>query len=391
MTALRQCLEVVRYPAGQVLATPDDPGDSLYFVTSGRLGLTSCGSRESPHREVIPAGGWVGLDALLLDLPRPATVAVVEDCELARLPRRGVDELLEQTLREVLATGQEPEDAPPAAAHARASGELSSPAVGLSLSGGGAKCIAHVGVLGALAETGIPIDRVAGTSGGALFGALWCAGMSIDEIARFAHSLGDLVRRRSGLWDDMDPVSVGLIRGERTWRLYDELLGGITFSALRVPLEVVATNLVTGEPVFVRDGNVAAAVRASMGVPGVYAPWPCRGRYLVDGGLVLPEPVSAPLMHQAGVLISSQVVTSRDDLLVGLPTIGKRSHVGLIVARANAILARHVAASPSRAGILRIVPPVQDFDVLDYAFADELIAIGADAARFCLPMIEAAL
>src|SRR5438876_5801159 len=121
--------------------------------------------------------------------------------------------------------------------------------VGLALSSGSARGIAHIGVLKVLQENGIPIDILAGTSAGALFGGLFAAGLSIDEITTFALLLHKKSSLRGGLWDFQFPPRSGLIKGDRTVNFIKQFLGDKRIEDLPVPLHVVATDVLSGEEV----------------------------------------------------------------------------------------------------------------------------------------------
>ncbi len=156
---------------------------------------------------------------------------------------------------------------------------------GLALSGGGAKGIAHIGVLKVLEEIHMPVHLLAGTSMGGVIAAVYAAGRSAAEIEQLTRSLRllDLVQRdRSGL---------GLIgQGKMAARLREALGGDLTFDQLRWPLALVAVDLQTGEEVVIREGSVVEAVLATTAVPLIFPPVEWRGRLLVDGGILNPVP-----------------------------------------------------------------------------------------------------
>ena len=140
---------------------------------------------------------------------------------------------------------------------------MSSPRIGLALSGGAARGMAHVGVLRALLENGIPIDCVAGTSAGSIVGGAFAAGMTIDEIA----DLGRKLR-----WRHIGRLTMsrlGLQSNARLERFMRTRLPITKFEDLPIPFAVVATDLKTGEPVVMKDeGDVPFAIRASCTIPG---------------------------------------------------------------------------------------------------------------------------
>jgi NTE family protein len=161
--------------------------------------------------------------------------------------------------------------------------------IGLALGAGGARGLAHVGVLNELAQQGIPIRAIAGTSSGALVGAMYAAGQ-IENFER---------RMRSFQWSDVlalfDPVwpRSGLIAGGRLLDLLASSLGDWRIEDLPIPFAAVSVDLVTGEEVWIRSGRVVDAIRASISIPGIFVPRSSGKQLLVDGALRNPVPVSA--------------------------------------------------------------------------------------------------
>ncbi len=171
--------------------------------------------------------------------------------------------------------------------------------VGLALSSGGARGLAHIGVLEVLEREGIPIDMIAGTSVGALIGAPYALGKSISEIKALAAGLGS---KRFSLLLDPALSRSGLIRGQKMENLLRSAIGEVEFDDLRIPLACVATDIANGEEVVIREGLVCKAVRASFSPPVMVAAAKWQGRYLVDGALVNPVPVS-PLREMGADLV----------------------------------------------------------------------------------------
>ena len=201
------------------------------------------------------------------------------------------------------------------------------PRVGLVLGGGGARGAAHIGVLRELERMRIPIDAIAGTSMGAIVGGLYAAGMSsvdLEDMVRtldWADAISDAPRRedlsfrrkqddeefpidfRVGISGGKLSLPIGLVQGQKLDLLLRELTIGVShiddFDDLNIPFRAVASNLVTGEKVVMRSGDLAMSIRASMSVPGLFAPAVVNDRLLVDGGLVGNLPVD--VMQQMGV------------------------------------------------------------------------------------------
>jgi NTE family protein len=159
--------------------------------------------------------------------------------------------------------------------------------IGIALSGGAARGMAHVGVLSVLHEAGVPIEYVAGCSAGAILGALFCAGMSIEQIRVLSSYMS--WRRLAKLVQS----SQGFLRFDKLERWLIMLLGDLEFSELEVPFAVVTMDVQSGERVVLQEGRVAKAVRASCSIPGVVIPVGINGRLLADGGIVDNLPVDA--------------------------------------------------------------------------------------------------
>ena len=162
--------------------------------------------------------------------------------------------------------------------------------VGLALSSGGARGLAHIGVIQVLEENGIEVDVIAGCSMGAYVGAVWAYGYDGAAMERLARE----VEHRWGLIELLDPFILprqGFLRGEKVKRRLKKSIGDVHFSELIRPLRIVATNLTTLERAIFSSGEVAAAVHASSAIPGACAPVRLEGELYVDGGIADPLPV----------------------------------------------------------------------------------------------------
>ena len=178
-----------------------------------------------------------------------------------------------------------------------------SPTIGLALSGGAARGIAHVGVLRALSEHNIPIDYVAGCSAGSLVGGALASGMPLDQI----EDLGRKMR-----WRDVGRMTVsrlGVQSNDRLEQYLRDRLPITRFEDLPIPFAAVATELGSGAAVVMRDkGDVPFAIRASCAIPGWYVPVVDEeGRLLVDGGLVAVIPSSIARSLGADIVIAVDV------------------------------------------------------------------------------------
>ena len=224
------------------------------------------------------------------------------------------------------AFGQEVATTPPAATPGR-------PRVGVVLSGGSAKGFAHIGVLRELRRAGIPVDVITGTSMGSLVGGLHAIGYTPEEIERVASDMNwdalftDAAGPRSlsmdGTWLDSRMrfpfpmrngrlgLPTGVVKGQRIWQVLARLsapaLGVDDFRRFPVPFAAVATDIETGSAVVLDHGFLADALRASMSLPAVFAPFQLEGRLLVDGAVVRNLPSQEARALGADVLICSDV------------------------------------------------------------------------------------
>ncbi len=162
--------------------------------------------------------------------------------------------------------------------------------IGVALGGGSARGYAHIGALAALERHGLSPQVIVGTSFGALVGALYASGRTPSEMRVLACSL----QRRELLVKVMDFGfhKAALFEGTRLERYLEALLGVRTFAELTREFAVVATDLDSGERVLLREGSLAKALRASMALPGLFAPVVAEGRRLIDGGLGAPVPLT---------------------------------------------------------------------------------------------------
>ena len=177
--------------------------------------------------------------------------------------------------------------------------------IGYALGGGAARGLAHIGVLKVLEEHGIFPDIIAGTSMGALVGALYAGGLKVSDIEHFALRLHST---RLALLADMTPSLSGLVGGKRVVALLKSILGDLTFDQLKYDFACVTTDIQTGEQVLVREGSLTEAVRASLSLPGIFTPVKMKERYLVDGGLVNEVPVSVCREMGAEYVIGVNVI-----------------------------------------------------------------------------------
>ncbi len=187
------------------------------------------------------------------------------------------------------------------------------PRIGLALSSGGARGLAHVGVIQVLEEHAIPIAAIAGCSMGAYVGALWAAGLHSRRLEELAAEIKDR-KTLIKLLDFQFPPTRGLIRGQRIRTHLERDLGGLTFAELRIPTVIVATDLDSLDAHVFSSGPVVNAVHASAAIPAICVPVELNGRRYTDGGASEPLPASLLRQHFAlDHVIAVNVMPSPED------------------------------------------------------------------------------
>ncbi len=276
---------------------------------------------------------------------------------------------LDKIVRSVQAFGRELSGRPASAPEARV------PGIGLALGGGFARGIAHIGVLKVLEEENIPIQCVAGTSVGALIGAAYCSGLSIQECEEFA------ARVRFKHFARWTLSRFGFASNQRMIGFLNSLLKVKTFEDLRIPLAVTATDFSTGEGVVFHSGPLVDPVRASCAYPGMFLPVKIGGRLLVDGMLAYPVP-TAPLREMgAGRVLAVS--------LKGKWTNGDNPrHVFEVIGQCFAIAQEMNSSQWKPAADLVIEPDVHEFKYDDFEHSADLVRAGETAMRAVLPEVR---
>jgi len=181
--------------------------------------------------------------------------------------------------------------------------------VGLALSGGGARGLAHIGVIKVLERENVPIDLLAGTSMGGIVAALYATGLSAREMQEVARRISS-PRQLLTLVDRSLPRR-GLLQGRKVVEYLAQWLGELTFDQLKIPLALVAADLNACQKVVLQEGSVLDAVRATIALPGLLAPLEREGQLLVDGGLMDNLPVDIVRQMGADVVIAVDIATDQ--------------------------------------------------------------------------------
>ncbi|UVL20667.1 patatin-like phospholipase family protein [Pseudomonas sp. B21-044] len=292
--------------------------------------------------------------------------------------------------------------------------ETTRPKIGLVLSGGAARGLAHIGVLKALEEQGVRIDAIAGTSMGAVVGGLYASGYSIAELEKLAttldwqQALSDapprkdvpfrrkqddrdfLVKQKLSFRDDGSlGLPLGVIQGQNLALLLESKLAHAAdvrdFDKLPIPFRAVATDITSGEKVIFRRGHLPQVIRASMSIPAVFAPVELDGRLLVDGGMTDNIPVD--VVREMGVDLAIVVD-------IGTP-LRNRKQLATVVDVLNQSItlmtrrnSEEQLASLRREDIL-VQPPLSAFGVTDFGRAQDMIDAGYRATRALDPRLAA--
>ncbi|HEB93342.1 MAG TPA: patatin [Gammaproteobacteria bacterium] len=279
------------------------------------------------------------------------------------------------------------------------------PRIGLALSGGGARGLAHVGVLKVLEENHIPVDVIAGTSAGSIIAGLYAMGLSAAEIEKtilgidwnegFSDSSERRYRALRRKQDDLDILTTlqaglridgvrlpkGLLQGQRLELLLKRITNGAEqihdFDQLPIPFRAIATDIENGDRVVIAGGDIARAMHASMAIPGVYAPVEIAGKLLVDGGLSSNLPIKTVRDMGAEFIIAIDISTP-------LLAADELTSVLSVAEQVSSLLTQNTVAQEVKhldTDDILITPDLKDYSAADFDRAAEIIAIGEKAAR----------
>ena len=186
--------------------------------------------------------------------------------------------------------------------------------VGLVLGVGVAYGLCHIGVFKVIEEEKIPIDIIAGSSIGALLASLWATGRTAEEIIEITREFKEPKYIWRGFVDLTFP-SIGFIKGNKLYNFLKRYLGNKTFSDVKLPLKIIASDVKRKEPRVLDKGLLIDAVMASCAMPGVFRPFRLREEMLMDGGVISPLPTEALFKMGVRKIIAVNVTPSRDDIL----------------------------------------------------------------------------
>ncbi|MGD0058160.1 MAG: patatin-like phospholipase family protein [Verrucomicrobiia bacterium] len=190
--------------------------------------------------------------------------------------------------------------------------ELGNALVGLALGTGGARGLAHIGVIRVLEREGIGIDVVAGSSMGSLIAAAWAVGKSADEMEEIAKQ----IRSKRTFLKLLDPMfpGAGVFRGIKVYNFLHSIVNGLTFADTLIPLKIVASDLNTLEEVVYEEGKLIDAIRASITIPGIFRPVVNNGHTLIDGGITDPVPVQVLTWAGVSKIIAVNTIPNTEEM-----------------------------------------------------------------------------
>lgn len=251
------------------------------------------------------------------------------------------------------------------------------PKIGLALGSGGARGFAHVGVIKALSEANINIDYIAGSSIGALVGALYGSGHDVDQMYRMATTF----KRKYYL--DFTVPKMGFVTGKKLKELLRVLTKGKNIEELLPRTAIVATDLLAGQKVVFTTGSAAEAVRASISIPGIFIPEKIDGRLFVDGGVIDRVPVSVAKEMGAEFVIAVDVSSSKGQSDV--------NSIFDVIMQSIDIMQHEMVRFHEITADVMMKPEVKQFSSKSFTNVEKIITIGEEETKKRIPGILSAL
>lgn len=251
---------------------------------------------------------------------------------------------------------------------------MAEPKIGLALGSGGARGLAHIGVLKALEREKIPISMIAGSSIGSLVGAFYASGQNIDAMVKISQKF------KRKYFIDVTIPKLGFIMGNRIKEFIRVFTFHKNIEDLPIPLAIIATDLHTGEKVILREGPIAEAVRASISIPGIFIPENYQGRLLVDGGVSDRVPVSVVKDMGADIIIAVDVA--------GLKQNAEITNIYDVILQSLDIMQVELSEARALQSDIYILPPVENYSSYAFAEFEQLILKGEEATKKDIPKIK---
>ena len=262
---------------------------------------------------------------------------------------------------------------------------LTNRTIGFALSSGGSRGLAHIGAIKVLMAEDIPIDMVAGTSAGALFGTFFALGWDWPKFEGLIEEMKTV--NRFANWDFNIPPRTALLKGRKARdKIINRWTEGRTFEDLEIPMFMVAADIITGDEVVFQSGSLADAIRASLSIPVIVDPWYYRERFCVDGGIVNPLPADILRRQGADIIIGSSVIQPLRDSYAGRKD--RRPNILQVVFNMFSAMEAEVVEKQLPLIDALIQHKVSANHSLDFDNVNELVQIGEETARQMLPAIK---
>ena len=279
---------------------------------------------------------------------------------------------------------------------------MKKPVIGLVLGGGGARGLAHIGVLKVLEQHNIPIHVLAGTSMGGLVAAAFATGLNANELEE--HAIHTCQTRQLIKLMDISPSRRGLLEGNRVKsHLLNWLGDNLFFENLRIPLSLTSVDLHTSQEHIFDHGQLLPAIFSTIAVPGVFAPVPFENKLLVDGGVLdnLPLLIARKMGADILIAVDVQIDPQRQPVPQTLPSpFHLPRHIQLpelirdfywsLLIMSNAQTQQQISRAKPEILIKPNIPPDVDM-FLSFTKAPQLIQLGEQAATEALPLIHQVL
>lgn len=239
--------------------------------------------------------------------------------------------------------------------------------IGLVLSGGGVKGVSHLGLIKALEESDVKIKMMSGTSAGAIVCAFYAYGYSTDDILEIVRSLKKIKFLRPAM------SLTGILKMETLYKVLLPYFPNNSFSALKIPISIAATNLRTGRTEYFQEGDLVGAICASSCIPVLFNPFAYRGELYIDGGILNNLPVE-PIVGKTGTILGSHCNPIDNNF--------KPKNARSVMERAlNLALTTNSYSSKSHCDFFFEPAGLETYKVMDFSYAQKIYDIGYAEAR----------
>lgn len=256
--------------------------------------------------------------------------------------------------------------------------------VGLALGSGAARGLAHIGVIKVLEDNSIPIDAIVGCSAGALVGGAYACGTSVREMTEKALSIrqADIIR-----YLDLGLAGrYGLLRGNNVTKLIKDLTGGCSFIETKIPFIAIATNIKSGEEMAFETGEIWSAIRASISIPGIFAPHRIEDEYYVDGAVSNPLPSNYLTAIGLDIIIGVDVVPD-----VAKTRVDGAPNLVTVLLNSFDIFQERLVKMVVHHSDIRIRPSIEGIQAHEFHRAEEIIDRGVKSTMEKLDEISRAV